>query len=404
MSKRKRHVEVVLYMEDGWTYEKIVALMESKRSVKEFAAMLHDQDVNGDGTPKKPHFHIYINFGGSAPEFKYIAAWFNIPESRVQKIKTNKPTVLCYYTHENEPYKHQYPLEDMVANFDVAAYLKEHEQKASVSKVIQQCADGTITPLNYTEHISGSIYAANERKIQSAWKYASDLRSIASQGTCERTIIWLHGATMVGKGELCKMVARSRNLPLYFTSTGKDPFGEYRNEPIAVLDDLRPYEPFTFAELLKITDPHNLCSVKSRYRNKELVCPLIFITSPLSPVEFASRYNLENESAAQLYRRLAEVWHVTQPAINISKYNVDMGVFVNTSLRPNPVPAYLATLAPALPAIDGDEVLGQLYRTYVPTPGYIPEQQTLFPNDEAATPESVDTNTPPNYEKEVLPF
>ena len=98
------------------------------------------------------------------------------------------------------------------------------------------------------------------------------------------------------------------------------------------------------------------------------------------------------------------MWHVTQPAINISKYNVDMGVFVNTSLRPNPVPAYLATLAPALPAIDGDEVLGQLYRTYVPTPGYIPEQQTLFPNDEAATPESVDTNTPPNYEKEALPF
>ena len=24
MSKRKRHVEVVLYLEDGWTYEKIV--------------------------------------------------------------------------------------------------------------------------------------------------------------------------------------------------------------------------------------------------------------------------------------------------------------------------------------------------------------------------------------------
>ena len=402
---RKKQVDVTgLYPEDGWTHEKIVTIAESKKSVKEYAIMLHNQDVNEDGTLKKPHFHVYIYFGGSAPEFKYVAAWFNISEHMIQKIKTNKATVLRYYTHENAPHKHQYPLEDMVANFDVAAYLKEHEQKASVSKVIQQCADGTITPLNYTEHISGSIYAANERKIQSAWKYANDRRSAEAQGTCERTVIWLYGATMVGKGELCKMIARSRNLPIYFTSTGKDPFGEYRNEPIAVLDDIRPHEPFTFAELLKITDPHNRSSVNSRYRNKDLVCPLIFITSPLSPVEFASKYSLENESAAQLYRRLAEVWHVTQPAINISKYDVDKGVFVNTSQRPNPVPAYLATLAPVLPAIDGDEVLDQLYRTYVPTPGYIPEQQTLFPNDEAAAPESVYSNPLPDDEKEVLPF
>lgn len=401
---KRKHLEVILYPEDGWTEEKAEQVCTSKKSVSKYAIIRHDHDLNPDGTPKKPHIHVYINCGKTSVEFKHVAGWFNTAENKVGKVEGTMFDVINYYPHGSCDDKHHYSVDDIVANFDVKAFLEQHTKRLVVDRLLEQCADGTITPLNYTEYISGPVYAANERKIQSAWKYASDRRSAEAQGTCERTVFWLYGATMVGKGELCKMIARSKNLPLYFTSTGKDPFGEYRNEPIAVLDDIRPHEPFTFAELLKITDPHNRSSVNSRYRNKDLVCPLIFITSPLSPVEFASKYSLENESAAQLYRRLAEVWHVTQPAINISKYDVDKGVFVNTSLRPNPVPAYLATLAPALPAIDGDEVLGQLYRTYAPTPSYTPEQQTLFPNDEATTPGSVDTNTPPDDKEEVLPY
>lgn len=386
-----KELEAILYPGDGWDPESIIKVLEKRKSVKEYAIILHDKDINENGELKKPHYHTFMNFGNTNWTFEDVAKWFPISVEMVGRIKTNKALTLRYYLNENEPEKHLYSIDDMVANFDVQGYLDKQKQKASLNKLLQQCADGTITQLNYTEYISGPVYAANERKIQSAWKYASDKRSIAAQGTCQRTIFWLWGDTMVGKGELCKMFARNKGQPIYFTSTGKDPFGEYHGEPVAVLDDLRPGEPFSFAELLKITDPNNLCSVHSRYHNKELVSTLIFITSPLSPVEFVRQYYLVDEDGSQLYRRLSEVWHVTTSTITISKYDIAQHTFIAAPPSPNPVPAYLATLTPAPPAINGDEVLAQLNQTYAPTPSYTPEQQTLFSDDT-------------DNMKEVLPF
>lgn len=396
----RKHLEVILYLEDGWTEEKAEQVCTSKKSVKKYAIIRHDHDLNPDGTPIKPHLHVYINCGKTSVNFKNVAAWFNTTENMVCKIKGTMFDVINYYPHGSCDDKHHYSVDDIVANFDVKAFLEEHARKASVDHLIELCANGTITPLNYTEHISGPVYAANERKIQSAWKYASDLRSVAAQGTCERTIIWLYGDTMVGKGVLCKMIAQSKKLPIYFTSTGKDPFGEYHGEPVAVLDDLRPGEPFSFAELLKITDPNNLCSVHSRYRNKELVSSLIFITSPLSPVEFVRQYCLINENGSQLYRRLSEVWYVTTSTITVSKYDVAQETFIPSPPCTNPVPAYLATLPPAPPSIDGNEILALLNQEYAPAPGSISEQLTLFPSTSQAVPSAL----PQTDIKEVLPF
>lgn len=384
---RRKHFEIILYVEDGWGQKTIQEILDSKKSVKRYAFMLHDQDVDDNGAPEKAHYHVYCNCGQTSVDFKNVAQWFDTQENKVGKIETNMASVLRYYMHENQPDKHPYPLENMVANFDVRTFLEGETQNASINALIQQCADGTITPLNYTQYIDPVLYAKYERKIQAAWKYAGDLNSAAANGVCERTVIWLYGREAVGKGELCKMVARDKNKPIYFSSTGSDPFGEYRGQPIAVLDDLRPIEPFSFEELLKITDPHNRCFIKSRYRNKDLTASLLFITSPLSPVKFVERYHLNGEDGSQLYRRLSEVWHVTKEDISIYKYDLTEGAFVETSQKPNPVPLYLAALPPVPPALDGNAVLDALYESYAP----------------AHVPDSADGAADDN-KKEVLPF
>lgn len=48
----------------------------------------------------------------------------------------------------------------------------------------------------------------------------------------ERPVLWFYGDTAVGKSLLCKLIAGRQQLPIYFTSTGTDPFGEYRGEKI----------------------------------------------------------------------------------------------------------------------------------------------------------------------------
>ena len=56
---RDRKFVAVLYPED----ETHVACMEKLKSGGfNFAAILHDKDVQEDGTPKKPHWHIVLRF------------------------------------------------------------------------------------------------------------------------------------------------------------------------------------------------------------------------------------------------------------------------------------------------------------------------------------------------------
>lgn len=105
--------------------------------------------MDEDGSLKKPHYHVYLNFGDANVQYEHAAKWFNTRPSMVQKIKSSKLLALQYYLHMNQPDKHHYPMETLRANFDVAAFLASESQKASVNKLLAQCADGTITPYNY---------------------------------------------------------------------------------------------------------------------------------------------------------------------------------------------------------------------------------------------------------------
>ena len=50
-----KHLEIVLYAEDGWNDGKIESVVQSKQSVKQYAYILHDKDLDDDGQLKKPH-------------------------------------------------------------------------------------------------------------------------------------------------------------------------------------------------------------------------------------------------------------------------------------------------------------------------------------------------------------
>ena len=77
-----------------------------------FAYILHDKDINPDGTPKKPHYHLLLFFDGkkSFEQIKEITDVLNAPNP--QRVKNPKGMVR-YLIHMDNPEKFQYKREDI---------------------------------------------------------------------------------------------------------------------------------------------------------------------------------------------------------------------------------------------------------------------------------------------------
>ena len=360
-----KRCEIILYPEDGWTSDKIVGVLTSKQSVKDYALILHDKDTDANGDIKKPHYHVYMGFGTTNVQFKHVSSWFHSTQNSVNKVETNKYYLLQYYLHINCPEKHQYSIDEMTANFDVRLFLATKQRGDSLQKIIEQCADGTITPYNYDRYIDPMTYAKSEHEIRRAWTYAEHQQNNALSGQRECSTIWVCGPSGVGKTTICRLYAQTLGLPFYVAATGKDPLSHYTGQPVLILDDFRAEAPFSYVELLKVLDPHYSCPLQSRYRNKILRCSLIFVSSVFSPADIVAQYMLHQlDSGVQLYRRLAEVWYMMPDTIDISRYDLDTHTFVHQMTKPNPVPAYLATLDKASNQIDSSAVLSALSAQY----------------------------------------
>ena len=331
--------DVILYVEDGWTPAEIIDRISGRKTIKEHAFILHDQDLDEEGNLKKAHYHVFLNYGSASAKPKDVAAWFGVKENAVEKVHSNKYRTLRYYLHLDEPDKHQYSIEDITASFDIKEYFQKEDLKVGKSDLIKKCADGTITKQNFQEYIDPETYVKYSNAIESAWDYYDKVKEIKSKNRRACEIIWLFGETEVGKTTFAVMFARERNLSYCITAGGKDPFSNYKGEDVLIIDDLRPEAPFTFSELLKIFDPNYLTPVQSRYKNKIIYASYIFVTNPYSPDRFCKLLpdTPADDKPAQLYRRFSHVWQLTKEKIGIYAYDSETRVYKCVDVTDNPV-------------------------------------------------------------------
>lgn len=78
-----------------------------------YAYICHDKDKSAE----HKHYHYVLMFD-SPRSFKSIANDLEIPVTMLQKVYSKKG-ILDYLTHENDPNKHHYSLDEIHANFDV---------------------------------------------------------------------------------------------------------------------------------------------------------------------------------------------------------------------------------------------------------------------------------------------
>lgn len=105
---------------------------------------LHDNDLNPDGTPKKPHWHVLVSFQSprSYEQIKELTDALKAPSP--QSCKDTR--ALCrYFLHLDNPEKAQYKREDLLVgggfDIDTALKLSKSAEDAEERLFVQRIRD-----------------------------------------------------------------------------------------------------------------------------------------------------------------------------------------------------------------------------------------------------------------------
>ena len=315
-------VQQVQYLNE----ETIKNAIASQNCIDKWCYVLHDSDVKDDGTPKEPHWHIYLHFTDSR-QFDYIAKWFKIEPQYVNKIKGKRfGDAIEYASHHNAPEKYQYPFSTVKANFDyekaVLKNVADKENTESISKIITAIDNGEITPYNIVNSLCMADYVKYEKQIKKAFEFRR-LRRLQEVNR-NMNVIYMYGGSGLGKTTYAKYLAEKQGKSVFICSSENDPFDGYAGQSCVIMDDIRGTN-FKFGDLLKLLDNNTASSIKARYRNVALECDLLIITTTKTPTEFyRGVFESHGEEFTQFLRRCGQMCYFYGEKISIYCYNPEI--------------------------------------------------------------------------------
>lgn len=318
------------------------AIGEHCNCIDKWLYILHDKDVNDDGTPKYKHYHVYLHF--NAPQkVEYIAKWFGVGEPFVSRIKGRFADAVEYAQHRNAPEKHQYSDSEVTANFDFVATIEKNEadkeKRQTIGDIIARIDSGEIKPYNITDAVSMADYVKYGKQIRTAFEYR--LKRLERMVDRKMDVIYIYGNSGTGKTTYAKMIAQEKGYEIFTSSGTNDPFDGYKGEECVILDDLRG-SVFPLADLLKILDNNTASSVKARYKNITLECKLLIITTTKDMKSFYKQvFESNGEEFRQFTRRCGQVARLTEKTMDVYVYDKNIHAYEHLMTVPNPVAAKL---------------------------------------------------------------
>lgn len=140
--KRTRNWSTIIYPrqteQDETTCPDNWADILGELGVKCAVSPLHDKDVNGDGTPKKPHRHVLVAFEGVKSREQAVELFDRIGGVGAEPVNSLYG-MTRYLTHMDNPEKAQYSTMDVLTfgGFEYRRYAstKEDEEKERVGHI-----------------------------------------------------------------------------------------------------------------------------------------------------------------------------------------------------------------------------------------------------------------------------
>lgn len=326
--------------------EDIQHIIDTHRTIKEWAYIIHDKDTMENGDPKEPHIHLYLNFGQGGASFKTVAKWFKDDEQYVCKVKGRKGDMLMYLTHENAPKKYQYSIDEVKSNFDInQAIIDDRNLHSLIEETNNIVFEFTQEKITYAQANKGlsrirkscdndalldCIIKAFD-KVQKIWKQQC---LMSTKGTRDMQIIFIYGDSGSGKSTYAELYAKmlcdkKGYRDFARSSASNDIMQDYMGEDILILDDYRDVDEMTgksenLTDVLKMLDPHYASSTKSRYTNKTFMGKLVIITSTKDPLLW---FEGTKEQRWQFFRRISMLIEIKKDKVyEYQEANAEKGV------------------------------------------------------------------------------
>lgn len=248
-------------------FEKLVEVF--KTNTREYAFARHPSDECAGFE----HWHIggLLHSNRTAKDLlKWFAEFDRIKENSIQNIKSHWKTYLTYIMHKTKDAieKGKSAPTEWGGNADLAGAVSDYELKGECDRLVADILAGRVREYDFyarTELVQEIIEKGWYNRMKQAFEaYTKNELTKSSSRTEERKQVWIFGKAGCGKTELGKWVCRSagyKDSDIYVTSSGQNPFDDYKGQPCVIVDDIDA-ETMTPKTMLKLADCFTGSAVK----------------------------------------------------------------------------------------------------------------------------------------------
>lgn len=350
MTTSKRRITKFMYTQQlkylNLSIEQLKDNLENDAYIQDFAMINHNKDLDENNQNVAEHLHVFIKLN-QQKTIDYVA---DLVDDKAQYIEffdksnknRNEQNGYLYLLHKTKSaeHKHQYSVDDLIVKDgsnikekinrwieDYENNLKKYQskrRKTVVQSILNDYADRIIDEKELKDSLTNLELAKNKKLINDIKQVLIefDFQTYLEQERYKnKQVVWIFGKSSTGKSMMSQLLAKdyiSDINDIYVTSSNRDPFEDYQNQKVLIIEEFRNETNISTNELLQLLDKTNgQVRAGSRYSNKKIMADLIIINTIYEPKYFMNF----DEPIYQLLRRIDKLVKLDNQKIETLEYD-----------------------------------------------------------------------------------